>query len=106
MTRLLFDQSVRWHRATNRRHAVYVYSDEHCCHCARPTAVGAQRLRTARTNDGEWWLVDGGEDLTAPEWRDFQTQLDGSRAPTLLPVGPDCFRKHPEWRFALGDPEQ
>jgi hypothetical protein len=41
------------------------------------------------------------EDLTTDEWKDFQMQLDGSRAPTLLPIGPDCLRDHPEFSFAV-----
>jgi hypothetical protein len=58
-------------------------------------------LRTARTNDGEWWLVSADEDLAGHEWKDFQTQFDGSRMPTILPVGPDCLRDHPEFEFAV-----
>ena len=41
----------------------------------------ATRLLTARTNDGEWWLVSVDEELSGPEWKDFQAQFDGSLAP-------------------------
>jgi hypothetical protein len=61
---------------------------------------GARRC-TARTNDGAWWLVSADEDMRASEWHDFQNQLDGTWAATILPIGPDCLRQHPEWRFAL-----
>jgi hypothetical protein len=98
MTRLLFEQSARWQRSVDG--GTGVYPDDRCCYCHRPTRADAVRLRTARTNDGEWWLISADEDLTTDEWRDFQSYPEG-RAPTLLPVGPECLRAHPEWRFAL-----
>lgn len=102
MSRLAFVQSARWSKQIDGGNGglVYVYSTGHCAYCARPVRPDAVRLRTARTNDGEWWLVSADEDLRAHEWRDFQTQLDGSRGPTLLPIGPDCFRDRPEFAFA------
>lgn len=100
--RLRFGQGERWHKAHGGLSGVdSVYSQQQCCYCARPTKPGTVRLRTARTNDGEWWLVGPNVDMAALEWRDFQDQLDGTFAPTLLPVGPDCLRQHPEWRFAV-----
>lgn len=101
--RLVFVQSDRW---CKRVHdgcdgGTGVYDDTLCAYCARSVRADAVRLRTARTNDGEWWLVAEGADLSADEWRDFQTQIDGSRAPTLLPIGPDCLRQHPEFAFAV-----
>jgi hypothetical protein len=101
VTRIPFIQHDRWF--TNEAlHTSSVYSDRLCCYCARTVRADAVRLRTARTNDGEWWLVGPDVDMTAPEWRDFQhNQFDGTFAPTLLPVGPDCLRQHPEWRFAV-----
>ena len=103
MSRLLFVQAARWHKRIDGGNGgpVYPYSPEHCAYCARPVRPDALRLRTARTNDGEWWLVSVDEDLTVEEWKDFQTQIDGARGPTLLPVGPDCLRKHPEFAFAV-----
>lgn len=80
-----------------------VYSARLCCYCARPVRADAARLRTARTNDGEWWLVSADEDMTAPDWHDFQNQLDGTFKPTLLPIGPDCLRQHPGWHFAIAE---
>ena len=77
------------------------YADDRCCYCYRSLAPDAALLRTARTNDGEWWIVSAAADLSADEWRDFQTQLDGSRAPTLLPIGAACLRTHPEFRIGL-----
>lgn len=100
--RLRFDQSDRWHAINLGESGVdIVYSERLCCYCARPVHVDAVRLRTARTNDGEWWLVSADESMSAREWHDFQLQADGAYAPTLLPVGPDCLRQHPEWRFAV-----
>lgn len=97
--RLLFLQSDHWQRAIDGGSGVY--DETLCCYCCRPVRPDATRLRTARTNDGEWWLVPSTTDLTTDEWRDFQTQADGSRAPTLLPIGPDCLRQHPEFEIGL-----
>ena len=97
--RLVFVQSDRWCKRVDG--GTGVYDDTLCAYCARPVRSDAARLRTARTNDGEWWLVSVDEDLSTEEWKDFQTQLDGSRAPTLLPIGPDCLRDHPEFAFAV-----
>jgi len=102
--RLRLIQSDRWFD-NEALHTSSVYSKELCCYCARPVRPDAARLRTARTNDGEWWLVSVDEDMTAPEWHDFQDQLDGTFAHTLLPVGPDCLRRHPAWRVAVVAPE-
>lgn len=98
--RLHFDQHDRWH-ANEALHATSVYTDELCCYCGRPVRPDSVRLRTARTNDGEWWLVSSDEDMAAPEWRDFQDHLDGTFAPTPLPVGPNCLRQNPQWSFAI-----
>jgi hypothetical protein len=103
VSRLVFVQTARWSKQIDGGNGgpVYVYSTEHCAYCARPVRPDATFLYTARTNDGEWWLVSADEALSGDEWRDFQTQLDGSRRPTLLPIGPDCLRKHPEFAFAI-----
>lgn len=97
--RLVFVQSDRW--CTRIDGGTGVYDDTLCAYCARSVRPDAARLRTARTNDGEWWLVAADADLSAAEWRDFQTQVDGSRSPTPLPIGPDCLRQHPEFAFAV-----
>lgn len=104
--RLAFRQSARWWRVMdgNYGHA-NVYDETVCAYCGRPVRSDADRLRTARTNDGAWWLVSADVDLNAVEWRDFQTWPGGSRIPTILPIGPDCLRQHPEFRVGLvGDP--
>lgn len=98
--RLAFSQHDRWFTA-EALHTTSVYSNALCCYCARPVRDDAVQLRTARTNDGEWWLVSADEDMSAPEWRQFQDQLDGTFAPTPLPIGPECLRQHPAWRFAV-----
>ena len=103
--RIAFVQHDRWFD-DEALHTSSVYSDQLCCYCARPVRADAARLRTARTNDGEWWLVSADEDMAAPGWRQFQEQLDGTFAPTLVPVGPWCMRQHPAWRFAVVDPMQ
>jgi hypothetical protein len=101
--RLLFIQSERWCKQLDGGNGGpnYVYSTKHCAYCGRPVRSDAARLRTARTNDGEWWLISITADLSTDEWRDFQRQLDGSHGPTLLPIGPDCLRQHPEFSFAV-----
>lgn len=100
MSRLHFDQHDRWY-ANEALHTSSVYSDDLCCYCARPVRADTVHLRTARTNDGEWWLVSADEDMNAQEWHDFQNQLDGTFKATPLPVGPDCLRRHPQWGFAV-----
>lgn len=100
--RLVFVQSDRWcKRFSGTDSGVGVYDETLCAYCARPVRPDAVRLRTARTNDGEWWLVAAAVDLATDEWKDFQWQADGSRGPTLLPIGPDCLRQHPEFAFAV-----
>jgi len=103
VSRLVFVQSDRWSKRIDGGNGgpVYVYSSEHCAYCARPVRPDAARLYTARTNDGEWWLVSADEDLKTDEWKDFQTMANGNRVPTLLPIGPDCLRDHPEFTFAV-----
>ncbi len=105
MSRLMFVQSARWSKRIDGGNGgpIDPYSAEHCAYCARPVRTDAVLLHTARTNDGEWWLVSEDEDLSLDEWKDFQTQRDGSRAPTFLPIGPDCLRDHPEFAFAVFD---
>lgn len=99
MSRLVFVQSDRWCKRIDG--GTGVYDEGLCAYCARPVRPDATRLFTARTNDGEWWLVSVDEDLSGHEWKDFQTQADGTREPTLLPIGPDCLRDHPEFAFAV-----
>jgi len=101
VSRRVFTQAERWSRAIDG--GADVYGEDSCAYCGRPVRPEAVRLYTARTNDGEWWLVSADEDLAGAEWKDFQTQLNGSRAPTLLPVGPDCLRDHPEFAFAVAE---
>ena len=98
---LLFIQSDRWQRTVDGGNGGpnYVYSTDHCAYCGRSVRPDAVRLRTARTNDGEWWLISITTDLSTDEWRDFQTQLDGTYGPTILPIGPDCLRQHPEFEI-------
>lgn len=78
-----------------------VYADDRCCWCYRPVKPDAARLRTARDNGGDWYLVGAAFDLSGDDWKDFQREVDGSHVPTLLPIGPDCLRQHPEFRFAI-----
>jgi len=63
--RLIFIQARRWQRLVND--GDYPYDETRCAYCARPVAADAARLRTARTNDGEWWLVAANADLTTEE---------------------------------------
>lgn len=100
MTRLVFVQSDRWMRVVHNG-GLCVYDETLCCYCARPVRRDAAHLYTARTNDGEWWLVSVDEGLSGDEWKDFQTQANGSREATVLPIGPDCLARHPEFAFAL-----
>lgn len=99
MSRLVFVQSDRWCRAIDG--GTGAYDETLCAYCARPVRPDATHLFPARTNDGEWWLVSVDEDLSGDEWKDFQTQPNGRREPTLLPIGPDCLRDHPEFAFAV-----
>lgn len=97
VTRVVLVQTDRW---VDLSSTLDVYARDRCCHCYAPTRSHAKLLRTARTNDGEWWLIASDVDLTADEWKDFQGD-HGERLPTLLPVGSGCLRDHPEWAFAI-----
>lgn len=100
MSRLVFVQSERWCNVIDG--GTGVYDETRCAYCARPVRPDVTRLHTARTNDGEWWLVSADEDLSGQEWKDFQTQANtGNRVTTPLPIGPDCLRDHPEFTFAV-----
>jgi hypothetical protein len=83
--RLAFHQTTAW-TGDN------AYSDRHCCHCGKPTRPDAKRLEMSRTDDGEWWLCRPGSTALANE---------GQLNRFTLPVGPDCLRKHPQWRPAV-----
>lgn len=96
--RTLLIQTDGWVRASA---SLDVYAQDRCCHCYRKTGKVAHALHTARTNDGEWWVVPPNADLSGDEWRDFQTQLDGSRASTVLPIGPVCLQDHPEYSIGV-----
>lgn len=97
-SRIVLNQTDSWHNLCTDS----VYSTQRCCVCGRVVRTRTRALlRTARTNDGEWWVVAADCDLTADEWRDFQTDLAGQRGPTMLPIGPDCLRAHPEFRIGL-----
>lgn len=97
VTRVVLVQTDRWVNLSSTRG---VYARDRCCYCYASTRPHARLLRTARTNDGEWWLISSDVDLTTDEWKDFQHH-EGDRLPTLLPVGSGCLRDHPEWAFAL-----
>jgi hypothetical protein len=93
--RLPFVQSDEWEsRSTISRGGVQVtrdiYSESNCCYCFRETRPDAQKLAMIRTHDGNWWLIAPTAPIRSDEWDRF-----------WLPVGPDCLRNHPEWRFAL-----
>jgi len=86
--RLVFNQADTWGQQGDD-----VYSQEQCCYCGKRVRKDAKRLCLARTEDGEWWLVE-------PGYKPGPDDMDGYGMFTL-PVGPDCLRKHPEWRFAV-----
>lgn len=102
LQRIPFYQSAQWDRAVDA--GMDVYSPHACCVCGQEVGKAAHWLRTARTNDGEWWLIGGHVDLTGGEWEHFQTQRDGSRAPTWLPIGSLCLSRHQEYLFAAVAP--
>jgi hypothetical protein len=90
--RLPFVQSDEWESRKSLGPNVTqdIYSVSNCCYCFRKTRPDAQRLVMIRTHDGEWWLIAPTAPIRADELDRF-----------WLPVGPDCLRNHPEWRFAL-----
>lgn len=91
--RLVLNQTLSWSKALSGQGA---YSTKHCCYCAKPVKPGAAQLRICRTADGEWWLI--------PDRRLTEDELEPFGM-SVLPIGPDCLRQHPEFRFALM-PEQ
>jgi hypothetical protein len=87
LSRILFDQTDFWPGPCGD-----VYSQENCCYCAKPVKVDAKRLRMIRTRDGWWWLVSS----------DYQIDEDDMGDGIFtLPVGSNCLKKHPEWKFAV-----
>jgi hypothetical protein len=93
--RLAFFQAPSW----NRDHDQDPYSQEHCCYCGKPVVPGSYRLWLERSEDGEWWLVGPPARDATPPGRGRPTGV-----PFALPVGRNCLKRHPEWRFALGLP--
>lgn len=87
--KIVFNQAESWGR---HPYCFDCYSQTDCCFCGKPVKPGFSQLRLSRTSDGEWWLVS----------EDFQPSEDdfGDRI-FYLPVGPNCLRKHPEWKFAV-----
>ena len=90
--RLPFVQSDEWESRNylGPNASQDIYSTSNCCYCYRKTRLDAQRLAMIRTHDGNWWLTAPTAPVCSDEWDRFS-----------LPVGPDCLRNHPEWRFAL-----
>lgn len=99
MTMVMLIQSEHWERRLDAGGSPY--APMICAVCGRTVTAKAAQLRVARTNDGEWWVVSEDEDLRADEWHDFQTQADGSRAATILPIGEICLLQRPELRIGL-----
>lgn len=87
--RLMLCQADSWDRFAGQHS---VYSEEHCCYCGKPIKPNAARLRTCRTSDGEWWLIPD-RPLAEDEREPFGM--------VVLPIGPGCLRRHPEFRFAI-----
>lgn len=89
MPRVVFNQAASW----NKDGCMDVYSKTDCCYCGRPVKADAKLLCLARTEDGEWWVVD-------PEYTPEPDDMDGYGMFTL-PIGPDCLRRHPEFKFGV-----
>jgi hypothetical protein len=87
MKRIAFIQSESWNKDRQTP-----YSEDHCCYCSKKVKPNAIFLYLSRTDDGEWWLCDPSEPVQADE---------GTFGRFTLPVGPDCLKRHPEWRFAI-----
>ncbi len=83
--RIPFFQAEAWPRGNDP------YSQEHCCYCGKALKGNRRNLRLSRTDDGEWGLCGPGE--SQPD--------EGDYGRFTLPVGPDCLRLHPEWKFAI-----
>lgn len=93
MSRMPLIQTEAWHQHADQHG---VYSAAHCCICGRRVKPGATRVRTVRTNDGDWW-VKPVADASLPD----ETHMGEA----VLPVGPECFRNHPEWVVAVVQPD-
>lgn len=94
IARVRFEQSDEWHRAFEGQLTGSVYADDRCCYCYRPTRAVAKRIMLTRTNDGEWWAVH-----PLASVRDDERHMGDPHF--ALPIGPDCLRAHPEFRFAI-----
>lgn len=95
--RILFLQSPEWDR---RRSAIGQgalsldpYAKDRCCWCYRPVKPGAPQLRLTRDDSGEWFVVAPPARAELPDEKTF--------GHFTLPIGPDCLRRHPEFRPGL-----
>lgn len=90
--RILFLQSPEWDR-NQRRQSGDVYAKDRCCWCYRPVKPGAPQLRLTRDDSGEWFVVVPPARAELPDEKTFSH--------FTLPIGPDCLKRHPEFRPGL-----
>lgn len=90
--RLAFIQKDSWCKRKGSSFSDDPYSWDNCCYCGKSLGEKFNWLTLARTDDGEWWLVSPDQEVT-DEYQQFGV--------FKLPVGPDCLKKHPQWKFSL-----
>lgn len=92
--RIIFLQSPEWDRRHLREH-LSPYHPERCCFCFRPVKPDAQRLMLTRDDSGEWYVVVPPGRALLPDEKTFEH--------FTLPIGPDCLKRHLEFRPGLVD---
>jgi len=91
--RIRLVQSASWSASVDK--GADPYASNRCCVCHRLVLDWfSQKLTVTRTNDGEWWVVA----RDAPVLED-ERQLGAPHF--TLPIGNECLRQHPEYRFAI-----
>jgi hypothetical protein len=82
--------------SVSRRTHGDVYAKDRCCWCYRPVQSDAAQLRLTRDESGEWFVVAPPGRAELPDEKTF--------GHFTLPIGPDCLRRHPEFRPGLIQP--
>jgi len=87
--RVILNQDASWDKVTDG--GISVYSRSHCCQCGRPVNSPVYVLLCSRDNGGEWYVCKPGPLL--------EDEADFDRF--FLPIGPECLKRHPEYRIGL-----
>ena len=78
------------------------YSRNHCLFCGRPVNDGrSSLLLVSRDEGGSWYLCRPGDHAEVDEIKFCGGNKHADWARFLLPIGPECLKKHPEFKFSI-----